>query len=345
MPPAARRPRSTAPAPVLGLLLLLAAAPACSGASAPGPGIPAATPRAPPPSRRPRSPFWVDPHSDAARQVAAWEAAGRNSDAQVLRRIADRPLALWIPGGDPGPEIRRARAGADATGRTLLLAAYNIPYRDCGQHSAGGARDARAYRSWIGAFADNIKDTRAVVVLEPDAVAHIIDGCTRPEHHAERYRLLSEAVDRLKKNRNTKVYLDAGNPAWIPDPTDLVEPLFKAGLARADGFALNVSNFQSDAAARAYGARISKGTNGKHFVIDTSRNGDGPLPGDRNQAWCNPPGRALGAPPTDRTDDPLVDAYLWVKRPGESDGTCRGGPAAGTWWPDYALGLARRARE
>lgn len=126
---------------------------------------------------------------------------------------------------------------------------------------------------------------------------------------------------------------------------DLVDPLFKAGLARADGFALNVSNFQPDATARAYGAKISQGTSGKHFVIDTSRNGDGPLPGDRAQAWCNPPGRALGTPPTDRTGDPLVDAYLWVKRPGESDGTCRGGPSAGTWWPDYALGLARRARE
>ncbi|XIE81958.1 glycoside hydrolase family 6 protein [Streptomyces sp. SBR177] len=56
------------------------------------------------------------------------------------------------------------------------------------------------------------------------------------------------------------------------------------------------------------------------------------------------PGRALGVPPTDRTGDELVDAYLWIKRPGDSDGTCRGGPAAGTWWPDYALGLARRAK-
>ncbi|MFF4263091.1 glycoside hydrolase family 6 protein [Streptomyces virginiae] len=346
MPPAARRPRFRTTAPVLGLLALLAAAPACGGEPGPEPGTPAASPAAPSPIvAAEESPFWVDPHSDAARQVAAWEAAGRNSDAQVLRRIADRPLTLWGPGDDPGPEIRRARAGARATGRTLLLAAYNIPYRDCGQHSAGGAPDARAYRSWIGAFADNIEDTKAVVVLEPDAIAHIIDGCTRPEHHAERYQLLSEAVDRLKKNRNTKVYLDAGNPAWIPNPMELVDPLFKAGLARADGFALNVSNFQPDATARAYGAKISQGTSGKHFVIDTSRNGDGPLPGDRAQAWCNPPGRALGTPPTDRTGDPLVDAYLWVKRPGESDGTCRGGPSAGTWWPDYALGLARRARE
>ncbi|MEV7519813.1 glycoside hydrolase family 6 protein [Streptomyces sp. NPDC091371] len=343
MPPAA--PRRRLPT-VLGLLLLLAAAPACSDGPSAEPGTPAATAGAAGAAESSESPFWVDPQSAAARQVAAWEAAGRHSDAQVLRRIADRPMALWAAGDDPGPGIRRAAAGSRAAGRTMVLTAHNIPYRGCGRDSAaGGAKDARAYRGWIGAFADGIAGQKAVVVLEPGAVAHVVDGCTRAEHHAERYRLLSEAVDRLKRNRNTKVYLDAGDPAWIRDPMDLVQPLYKAGLERADGFALNVSGFQPEAAARAYGAKISKAAGGKHFVIDTSRNGDGPLSGDRVQARCNPPGRSLGPAPTDRTGDPLVDAYLWVKRPGESDGTCRGGPAAGTWWPDYALGLARRARE
>jgi cellulase/cellobiase CelA1 len=36
-------------------------------------------------------------------------------------------------------------------------------------------------------------------------------------------------------------------------------------------------------------------------------------------------------------------SYFWIKRPGESDGTCNGGPPAGQWWADYALGLAQRA--
>ncbi|MFJ6936623.1 glycoside hydrolase family 6 protein [Streptomyces sp. NPDC101132] len=340
--------RRTARRTASGLALLLALTAACSPGSGPSgtaaggrsPATPAATG-----GTAAGSPFWVDPESDAARQVARWEQQGRKDDAQVLRRISERPMALWGPGDDPGPEIRRARAGAAAEGRTLVLVAYNIPHRDCGQHSAGGAWDADAYRRWIGAFADAIGDARAIVVLEPDAVPHIVDGCTPAEHHDERYQLLSEAIGRLKAQPNTRVYLDAGNPAWIPDPEKLVEPLKRAGIDRADGFSLNVSNFQPDAAGRAYGERISRGTGGKHFVIDTSRNGDGPLPGNRDQAWCNPPGRALGAPPTDRTGDALLDAYLWIKRPGESDGTCRGGPQAGRWWPDYALGLARRARQ
>ncbi|MGW7312405.1 glycoside hydrolase family 6 protein [Streptomyces sp. NPDC054865] len=327
------------PATALGLVLLLAAGAGCASGSAPAEGLSGAAGVAA------GSPFWVDPRSAAARQVADWEARGRNSDAQVLRRISDRPLALWVPAGNPAPEVRRARTGAKAAGRTLVLVAHNIPHRGCGPSATGGAPDARAYRAWTGALADAVGEAKALVVLEPEAVPHLVVGCTRAEHHAERYRLLAEAVDRLKRNKNTKVYLDAGNPAWIPHPADLVEPLKKAGLARADGFALNVSGFQPDAPSRAYGARLSKATGGKHFVIDTGRNGAGPLPGDRNQAWCNPPGRALGTPPSDRTGHPLVDAYLWVKRPGESDGTCRGGPQAGEWWPDHALGLARRARD
>ncbi|MFJ3925775.1 glycoside hydrolase family 6 protein [Streptomyces sp. NPDC090022] len=349
-------------APLAPLLALLLAA--LTAACSPSPGRPA--PPAPGPPAGPAaaapsadagtdtdantdtdtdaSPFWVDPRSAAARQVAAWDARGRSGDAQVLRRISEQPMALWAAPRDPGREIRRAAGEARAAGRTLVLTAHHLPYRACGPRAAGGAAHAQAYRTWLDAFAAAIGDTKAVVVLEPDAVVHLVDGCTEEARHEERYRLLSQAVDRLKKQRHTRVYLDAGGPASVPDAGRLARPLLKAGLARADGFAVNVAGFGSVTAARAYGARISERTGGEHFVIDTGRAGDGPPPGEGPTAWCNPPGRSLGPAPTDRTGDPLVDAYLWVKRPGESDGACRGGPPEGAWWPDYALGLARRAR-
>jgi endoglucanase len=73
-------------------------------------------------------------------------------------------------------------------------------------------------------------------------------------------------------------------------------------------------------------------------------NGNGPLGGDRSDAWCKPPGRALGTRPTTHTGERARDACLWIERPGESDGECRGGPAAGQWWPEYALGPARNSR-
>ncbi|MGX1881335.1 glycoside hydrolase family 6 protein [Streptomyces sp. NPDC055287] len=340
-----RRPTRSLTAAVIAFFALGAAGCSDSGSSGPEPGQAgdSAVARSQAPVRD-SSPYWVDPESDAARQVKAWEAQGRSADADVLRRISERPVADWPAGNDPAPDIRNAVRGAAKDGRTLVLVAYNIPHRDCGQHSAGGAADADTYRRWIGSFADSIGSAPAIVILEPDAVSHIVDGCTPAEEHDERTGLLSEAVDRLKQQPKTKVYLDAGNPAWIDDPGKLVEPLERAGVDRADGISLNVSNFHRDDAVKSFGAQLSALLGGTHFVIDSSRNGNGPLSGGRSDAWCNPTGRALGTPPSDRTGDPLLDAYLWIKRPGDSDGECRGGPAAGTWWPDYALGLARRAK-
>ncbi|MEU5901255.1 glycoside hydrolase family 6 protein [Streptomyces venezuelae] len=292
----------------------------------------------------PEGTFWVDPDSPAARQVEQWRQQGRTRDAEALRRISEQPMAVWPAGDDPAPDIAQAVRGAAKENRTVVLVAYNIPHRDCGQHSAGGAGSADQYRSWVDTFAGAIGDAPALVVLEPDAIPHIVDGCTPAEYHEDRYQLLSEAIQRLKRQPKVTVYLDAGNPGWISEPGKLTEPLQKAGVAQADGFSLNVSNFQSDRTIKAYGRTLSATVGGKHFVMDTSRNGRGPLAGDRQDAWCNPPGRGLGTPPTDRTGDPLVDAVLWIKRPGDSDGPCRGGPAAGQWWPDYALGLARNAK-
>lgn len=230
------------------------------------------------------SPFWVDPDSAAARQVKEWQEEGRSADATLLRKIADQPMAIWPDDKDPGPMIKAATKGAAAKKRTAVLVAYNIPHRDCGQHSAGGAESAKAYRQWVGAFADNIEDDKAVVILEPDAVPHLMDGCTPAEYKDQRNQLLSEAIDRLKKQPNVKVYVDAGHSAWIKDPGKLAQALWKAGVARADGFALNVSNFQTDAATKVYGRDLSRILNGKHFVMDTGRNGNGPAPGGNQEA-------------------------------------------------------------
>jgi endoglucanase len=169
----------------------------------------------------------------------------------------------------------------------------------------------------------------------------MVDNCTAPEYHEERYDLLKGAVTTLKALKNTKVYLDAGNAGW-GHPDQIFEPLKRAGIDQADGFSVNVSNFYTTQDSIAYGKELSAKVGNKPFVIDTSRNGNGPYTeGNPDERWCNPPGRALGETPTTKTADPLVDAYLWIKRPGESDGECKGGPKAGEWWPEYALKLAR----
>ena len=288
-------------------------------------------------------PFWTAPDSRAAQQAAAWREAGRTADATLMDRIAGRPEAEWLNGPNPGPVVRARTTAAAQAARTAVLVAYYIPNRDCGQYSLGGAPTAAAYRTWIDEFATALGDRGAYVIVEPDAVAQVVAGCTRVTA-SDRYALLAYAVDHLKRRPNTHVYLDAGNSSWIPEAWRLVAALKASGVDRADGVALNVSNYQTNKASSTYGDQLSKDLAGKHYVIDTSRNGNGPYTGTGTDAWCNPPGRALGTPPTTRTDNPLLDAYLWIKRPGESDGTCRGGPAAGQWWPSNALELARNAR-
>ncbi|MFF3464284.1 glycoside hydrolase family 6 protein [Streptomyces sp. NPDC001984] len=286
-------------------------------------------------------PFWVNPDGNAARQVATYVKSGAKSDAEQIRRIAEQPTGQWIGPENPEQEARGFTEAAEKSDRTALLVLYNIPHRDCGQYSQGGAADGNAYRAWIDGVARGIGDRPAMVVLEPDAVLHLVNGCTPDEFHEERYDLLKGAIAKLKSLKNTRVYLDAGNVGW-GHPDQIFEPLQWAGIDRADGFAVNVSNFYSTQDSIAYGKQLSSKVGNKHFVIDTSRNGNGPYTeGNPDERWCNPPGRALGEPPTTKTADPLVDAYLWVKRPGESDGECKGGPKAGAWWSTYALKLAK----
>ncbi|GHG56396.1 glucanase [Flavimobilis marinus] len=210
--------------------------------------------------------------------------------------------------------------------------------------------------------------------------------------------------------------------AFYGDPNlqyGIVNRLRMAGIDQATGFALNTSNYRATEELIAYGERVSKclyavrnqpvpdieagyapqvGTpcppeeeldamrvrknQMTHFVLDTSRNGQGPWvlgdPATDDDAaaftaeygyttadpeiWCNPPQAGLGQRPSTDTGHPLVDAFLWIKVPGQSDGRCTRGiaaadlpepgfdvvrgmvdPVAGGWFVEQALELARLA--
>ncbi|WP_433793452.1 glycoside hydrolase family 6 protein [Actinoplanes sp. CA-252034] len=271
--------------------------------------------------------LYLDPGGLAPRYVRNLRASGRHAEAAVMRRIADQPAATWFTDARPGfaERARRLVTTAGAAGRVPVVTLYFIPHRDCRQYSAGGARDARTYQNWISSMAAAMRGRRALVILEPDAVAQAVSGCLAPRAVATRYRLLAHAVDTLRAEPGVTVYLDAGHPGWI-SAARMAPALRRSGATRARGFAINVANFQTTGANLRYGTELSRLLSGRHFVVDTSRNGNGParrVKGDRH--WCNPPGRRLGRAPTLRTGRELVDAYLWVKRPGESDGACGAG--------------------
>lgn len=400
---------TAAAAIAIGLAVPLASAPA----SAEEPGLPG-------------SDLYLNPWSTTLEAAQELEGQAR-ADAQLLGSI---PSADWFTTGTPA-EVEAAVdavvTAAAAQGRMPVLVAYNLPFRDCAQYSAGGALDTAAYTAWIDGFAAGIGDRPATVILEPDGLGIIphyvtLDGVAEWCQPAEldpataasdRFVQLNHAVDALGALAATSVYLDGTGSSWL-NVGEISDRLLKAGVERADGFFLNASNYQFTTNSTYFGTWISKciafvtqkggsfgecgnqywnggpatdwqgtamspygewsadasdpalntsGVDSRYasqlgdtrpttrFVIDTSRNGLGPWDYPEGvypspEDWCNPPDRGLGLRPDTTTGVPLVDAYLWIKVPGESDGKCYRGtpgpldpargiedPAAGQWFP------------
>ena len=280
--------------------------------------------------------LYAPPRPQLENTVALWRET-RPADASKLEKISSQPVGLWY--GNWNDDIEKAvkSEAKNAKKHNLLpvMVAYNIPQRDCGNYSAGGAEGYEKYKEWITKFSEGLNNLRAMVILEPDALS--LTDCLDEKGKSARMELLKYAVGILKKNPAVSVYLDAGHPGWI-SPDEIAKRLAQAGADKADGFSLNVSNFVGTEENIRYGQIISEKLGGAHFVVDTGRSGSG-----TDGQWCNPQGRSLGKKPTLNTGYGNVDAFLWIKPPGESDGNCNGGPSAGTFWPEYALGLAQRS--
>jgi endoglucanase len=273
--------------------------------------------------------FWVNPDTSAANAAASTSG----SDAAAFAGLAAVPTATWLlPEKHPTNEVGGFVSGlvdaADAASAIPIFTIYGIPDRDCSNQSAGGTT-LEDYPNWVAAIADGIGNRDAVIILEPDSLA-LTGECGGVD---ARTALISSAVDTLVKHPGLVVYLDGGHSTWLP-AAEQADLLNKAGISKARGFATNVSNFNALDLEITYGNEVSSLTGGSHYVIDTSRNGNG-----GNGDWCNPSGRKIGEQPSVVEDGSPRDANLWVKAPGESDGACNGGPASGEWWPSGALAL------
>jgi endoglucanase len=280
--------------------------------------------------------LYVDPTTQSAR----WVAANPNdSRASVIRdRVATKAQARWMSAYNTSTVtsvVSEYITAANSAGQVPAIVVYEIPNRDCGGASAGGAPDLNAYANWVSLFAQGLGSEPVIVLLEPDSLALLT--CLNASEITARSNAIANAVTTIKTaNPNAKVYLDGGHSRWN-SATVAADRLKAAGVMQADGFYTNVSNYQFTDAEITFGKAVLAALGNPanlHQIIDVSRNGNGP---DARGEWCDPAGRKVGQDPTLDTGVDTVDGLIWAKLPGEADG-CAG--SAGSFVPDLAYRLA-----
>ena len=284
--------------------------------------------------------LYADQLNHAVEAEQRLRASGDTESADLILEISSKPTAIWL--GDQytetelQPLLAEYRADAERLQKTLVFVTYAVPERDCGGLSAGGLpRDD--YLDWNRAIASALDGSGAVVLVEPDSIAQLSnDSCAGVSEG--RLDVLNAAVQILA-DAGLTLYLDGGGSHWVEPPV-MAERLWAAGIERARGFFTNVSNYYRVDQERDYAEKLAALVGDANYVIDVSRNGNG-----WQGHWCNPPGAAIGQDPHVSAGTTGLDALLWVKHPGDSDGACNGAPEAGQWWETNALDLVRNQKE
>jgi cellulose 1,4-beta-cellobiosidase len=277
-----------------------------------------------------------------------------------------------------------------------LFVVYDMPNRDCASKSSAGElkvaqNGAARYRTeFIDPIAAHFRaypDLPIVVILEPDSLANLVTNLNLPACDEARDAYVDSSAYAIQKLGlpNVSIYLDAAHAGWLgwdhhrENLIKIYKKVLKAagGVNMIRGFATNVSNYthlyNNDGMAMessdpcynelVYVKKLAVGLSdhgirNKGFVVDTSRNGKGRIRKVWGN-WCNIKGAGLGERPR-AAPEPLVDAFFWIKVPGESDGTsdssqprfdpdcassesAPNAPQAGTQFHAYFLDLVRNA--
>nr|Q7SIG5.1 RecName: Full=Endoglucanase-6B; AltName: Full=Cellulase 6B; AltName: Full=Endo-1,4-beta-glucanase 6B [Humicola insolens]1DYS_A Chain A, Endoglucanase [Humicola insolens]1DYS_B Chain B, Endoglucanase [Humicola insolens] len=279
--------------------------------------------------------------------------------------------------------IQNARA-AKARGENPIvgLVLYNLPDRDCSAGESSGELKLsqnglnRYKNEYVNPFAQKLKaasDVQFAVILEPDAIGNMVTGTSAFCRNARgpQQEAIGYAISQLQAS-HIHLYLDVANGGWLgwadklePTAQEVATILQKAGNnAKIRGFSSNVSNYNPYSTSNPppytsgspspdesrYATNIANAMRQRglptQFIIDQSRVA---LSGARSEwgQWCNVNPAGFGQPFTTNTNNPNVDAIVWVKPGGESDGQCGmgGAPAAGMWFDAYAQMLTQNAHD
>ncbi|KAH0431025.1 hypothetical protein CcaCcLH18_07439 [Colletotrichum camelliae] len=291
-------------------------------------------------------------------------------------------------------DIRKAnQAGANYAGQFVV---YDLPDRDCaaaasnGEYSIANGGVAK-YKEYIDAIRTMIlkySDIRILLVIEPDSLANLVTNLNVAKCSGAQAAYLectNYAVTQLNLP-NVAMYLDGGHAGWLgwqanlgPAATMYAKVYKDAGAPKAlRGIVTNVANYNawSLSSAPSY-TQGNSNYDEKHyvealapllsaqgwnaqFIVDQGRSGKQPTGQEAWGDWCNAVGTGFGLRPSTNTGSSLVDAFVWVKPGGESDGTSdttaarydlncgkndalKPAPEAGTWFQAYFVQLLTNA--
>jgi cellulose 1,4-beta-cellobiosidase len=372
---------------------------ACGGPK-PVPVTPATTPHAPidlNPFEGAK--MYVNPDYVAAVENVAKNHPGDAALLKKVSQYPTAIWLSWIKDTKNLPKyLDDAQAQQDAAGKPVVptFVVYDIPGRDCNAGASAGELDlsesgeGRYQHDYIDVIAAAVAahpKLRVAFVMEPDSLANLVTnlGNEKCQAAAPYYkRGIAYAVAKLSLP-NAFLYLDAAHAGWLGWPKNIVKAVaiykevlvMAGGPDRIRGFATDVSNYNPAKDPTApprvaeyppndelgYVADLAKllptvGISGKAFVIDTGRDGRANVK-TSGANWCNIKGAGLGERPQ-ASPSPNVDAYLWIKVPGESDGVADpkaprydencssddatpGAPQAGDMFETYLIDLAKNA--
>lgn len=343
--------------------------------------------------------FYVDPYYSQKVQSSVSQAPELSKQLAVVKQQPTALWLDRIAAVEQVPRwLDDAGAQSKAVGKDTVpvIVVYNLPNRDCSAKASNGelsieeGGEQRYRTEYIDAIAGHLAaepGQKVAIVLEPDSLPNIISnlGVEKCAVSQDVYlNSIAYAISKLSLP-NVSIYLDAAHAGWLGweanqrRMVDLVAKVLDmaGGPSRIRGFASNVSNY--NAISGDFGKRLepsnpaanellyaqsflrtleARGITGKGFLIDTSRSGQADIR-TRWGNWCNVKGAGIGERPT-IAPTAGIDAYFWIKPPGDSDGTADktaarfdencaspdatpGAPEAGQWFHEYFVQLVKNA--
>jgi len=305
------------------------------------------------------NPYYASEVSSIA--IPSLTASGKSAMATKAAAVAKVPSFTWLDTRAKVPSVQTYLEDIKSSGATNVIApfvVYDLPDRDCAAAASNGElsidnNGTALYKEYIDdirAILVQYPDIPVVLIIEPDSLANLVTnlGTAKCSEGEATYKeLIPYAASQLALD-NVVMYLDGGHSGWlgwsanIGPAAELFGQMYTAAGSPSQlrGLATNVANYNgwslstcpsytepnTNCDEKRYINAIqpllaSNGWPNAHFIVDQGRSGLQPTGQIQQGDWCNSIGVGFGIRPDTTPDDPLLDAFVWVKPGGESDGT------------------------